>query len=167
MSSAASSSSSAIRRLPLRQALETLRSGEGSRVLPPTVRGVTFRFVAKDSEPGPRDFLRTIAPRLAYSNPSLPIRVDRIRDPRTKSKDPKSPDAGAQAWDDGVPSGEMVVELDGQEPRTISLSKLSASAILQELYTATGLASEEGSKPTPIGAELAEAARTVPPETSG
>jgi hypothetical protein len=56
---------------------------------------------------------------------------------------------------------------DGQEPRTISLSKLSASAILQELYTATGLASEEGSKPTPIGAELAEAARTVPPETSG
>jgi hypothetical protein len=115
----------ALSRLPLRQALSALKSGEGSSPLPTAVRSLKLRHVARNSPPGPREFARTIAPRIAYANPTLPFAVERIRDPRSRSVDPKSPDAGA-SWDAGkgeggeggevkgargVPEGELIVEL--------------------------------------------------------
>ncbi|OCF37784.1 hypothetical protein I316_00008 [Kwoniella heveanensis BCC8398] len=106
MSSAASSS---IRRLPFREAVSSLRQGTEKVTLSSDVAGVTLRFVAKNSEPGPRQFLRNHAPRLAYANPTLPFTIERIRDPRTKSKDPNNPDKGA-VWEGGVmPKPEMVI----------------------------------------------------------
>lgn len=70
-----------------------------------------------------RQFLREHAPALAYANPLLPIVIRRIPDPRSKHKDPNSPDRdavklgrwggvpdGLQLGSGNVPGGEMVVE---------------------------------------------------------
>lgn len=103
-------------RIPLRQAIQALKTGEGSAPLPSAVRSLKLRHVARNAPSGPRDFAKTIAPRIAYANPSLPFTIERIRDPRSKSLDDKSPDAGA-TWDGeavgvkGVPEGELIVEL--------------------------------------------------------
>lgn len=87
----------------------------------PPVRGVSF------TPPPPltlrRQFLRHHAPALAYANPLLPIGIHRIPDPRSKHKDPNSPDReavklgrwggvpdGLQLGKGNVPGGEMVVE---------------------------------------------------------
>lgn len=87
----------------------------------PPVRGVSF------TPPRPltlrRQFLRHHAPALAYANPLLPIGIHRIPDPRSKHKDPNSPDReavklgrwggvpdGLQLGKGNVPGGEMVVE---------------------------------------------------------
>jgi hypothetical protein len=60
-----------------------------------------------------REFLKSYAPRIAYSNPSIPINILRIRDPRSgeKSKDPKDPNKQAE-WTVGEakPTPEMVVD---------------------------------------------------------
>jgi hypothetical protein len=57
------------------------------------------------------EFVRTIAPRLAYANPTLPFQIDRLRDPRSKALDPKSPDAGVGAWEGGMPKASLRVEI--------------------------------------------------------
>jgi len=44
----------ALRRLPLREALTALKTGEGSAPLSPAVKALAFRYVAKNSENGPR-----------------------------------------------------------------------------------------------------------------
>ncbi|WVF72641.1 hypothetical protein IAT40_007459 [Kwoniella sp. CBS 6097] len=136
MSSAASSS---IRRLPFREAVSTLRQGSEQVTLSSDVAGVTLRFVAKNSEAGPRQFLRSHGPRLAYANPTLPINVERIRDPRTKSKDPKNPDKDA-VWKDGVmPKPEMIVSFHGSAPaQTLPLTHLDGDKILAQLISVAG-----------------------------
>ncbi|WVR07389.1 hypothetical protein IAU60_004430 [Kwoniella sp. DSM 27419] len=135
MSSAASKT---IRRLPLREALSELRQSSTGLQISSDVSSVTLRFVAKNAEAGPRQFLRTHAPRLAYANPSLPIHVERIRDPRSKSKDPKSPDAGA-VWKDGVmPKPEMIVAFQGEPAQTLPLSHLDGDKILAQLISVAG-----------------------------
>lgn len=90
----------------------------------PPVRGVSF---TPPLPPRPltvrRQFLRHHAPALAYANPLLPIGIHRIPDPRSKHKDPNSPDReavklgrwggvpdGLQLGKGNVPGGEMVVE---------------------------------------------------------
>ena len=59
-----------------------------------------------------RQFLKEFAPKIAFANPTLPINVERIRDPRSKALNPKSPDAGAGVdWVDGKqPEPEMIVD---------------------------------------------------------
>lgn len=47
------------------------------------------------------DFLRVIAPRIAYANPSLPFAVERIRN------DPRNADSSASA---AVPGPSMTIE---------------------------------------------------------
>ena len=49
-----SSKAQAVRRLPLRQAIDTLRSGEGSSTLRPDVKSLSMRYIQKNSESGPR-----------------------------------------------------------------------------------------------------------------
>lgn len=157
-----SASSSAIRRLPVRQAISSLTSGEGSTSLPSRVKGLRLSFVSKNSPSGPRyvfstpyrlfrevqgrpwdglsrlgvwkqvtqgskliisEFVRTIAPRLAYANPTLPFHIDRLRDPRSKALDKKSPDAGVGAWEGGMPKASLRVEIG----TSFSLSALISS----------------------------------------
>lgn len=57
----------------------------------------------------PSDFIRTIAPRIAYANPHLPFIVERQPDPRAKHKNPNNPDANAQPWTDGQPGPTVVI----------------------------------------------------------
>lgn len=101
-----------------------------------------------------REFIRSIAPRIAYANPTLPFHINRIRDPRSKHLNPKSPDAGAAAWDNGMPPAELIVEIgsslpslthsvkaeviDGGDTQTININALSSSEILKELLKAAG-----------------------------
>jgi large subunit ribosomal protein MRP49 len=107
--------------------------------------------------------VRTIAPRIAYKNPNLPIHVSRFADPRTKSKDPKSRDRLAEPWQDGEqPKPVMVVDFreshrvpgiqradspvqnmliplsDGKPSQTLPLSHLSAETILKQLIAVAG-----------------------------
>jgi hypothetical protein len=128
-----SKSAQAVRRLPLRQAIQTLRSAEGSSTLRPNVKSLTMRFIPKNAESGPRsvllpkrlytdliswyrEFIASIAPRIAYSNPSIPINIHRLRDPRgaEKSKDPKDPNRHSDwALGEAKPTPEMVVDFRG------------------------------------------------------
>ncbi|KAI9637265.1 uncharacterized protein MKK02DRAFT_43189 [Dioszegia hungarica] len=133
-----SASSSAIRRLPVRQAISSLTSGEGSTSLPSRVKGLRLSFVSKNSPSGPREFVRTIAPRLAYANPTLPFHIDRLRDPRSKALDKKSPDAGVGAWEGGMPKASLRVEIEGEDAKSIDINALSPSEILSALYKAAG-----------------------------
>lgn len=86
----------------------------------PPVRAVSFTLPPLTVR---RQFLRQHAPALAYANPLLPIAIHRIPDPRSKHKDPNSPDRdavklgrwggvpdGLQLGSGNVPGGEMVVE---------------------------------------------------------
>ncbi|RZK29224.1 MAG: hypothetical protein EOO61_20930 [Hymenobacter sp.] len=57
--------------------------------------------------------MASIAPRIAYSNPSIPINIHRLRDPRgaEKSKDPKDPNRASDwALGEAKPTPEMVVD---------------------------------------------------------
>ncbi|KAK8854918.1 hypothetical protein IAR55_003657 [Kwoniella newhampshirensis] len=133
-----SSASSSVRRLPLRQALTSLRSGPGPITLSSNVSAIKLRFVAKNAEAGPRQFLRDYAPKLAYANPSLPIQVERIPDPRAKHRDPKSPDAGA-VWENGEqPKPEMIIFFHGSTAQTLPLSHLDGAKILAQLISVAG-----------------------------
>ncbi|WWC93682.1 hypothetical protein V866_000518 [Kwoniella sp. B9012] len=135
MSSAASSS---LRRLPLREAVNTLRTSTDNLVLSNDIRSVTLRFVAKNSEAGPRQFIRTHLPRLSYSNPNLSINVHRIPDPRAKHKNPNSPDKGA-VWENGImPKPEMKIDFDGTPSQTLPLSHLDGDKILAQLISVAG-----------------------------
>ncbi|WVQ99860.1 hypothetical protein IAU59_007003 [Kwoniella sp. CBS 9459] len=159
MSSAASSS---IRRLPFREAVSSLRQGSEKVTLSSDVAGVMLRFVAKNSEAGPRQFLRNHAPRLAYANPTLPFTIERIRDPRTKSKDPNNPDKDA-VWKDGMPKPEMVVSFHGAAPaQTLPLTHLDGDKILAQLISVAGEARMRGIEAPPItsGSGPASAATT-------
>lgn len=57
--------------------------------------------------------MRSIAPRIAYANPSVPFSISPYRDPRSaeKSKDPKDPSRNAD-WKltEEKPQAQMVVE---------------------------------------------------------
>ncbi|WWD18933.1 hypothetical protein CI109_103389 [Kwoniella shandongensis] len=133
-----SSASSSIRRLPFRQALTSLKSGPGAVTLSSNVSAIKLRFVAKNSEAGPRQFLRNYAPKLAYANPSLPIQIERIRDPRSKHRNPKSPDAGA-VWENGEqPKPEMIVSFHGAAAQTLPLTHLDGEKILAQLISVAG-----------------------------
>jgi hypothetical protein len=44
----------ALRRLPLREAIQSLKNGEGSTPFPAGVKSLSFRYLARNSEPGPR-----------------------------------------------------------------------------------------------------------------
>lgn len=123
---------------PVSKTFAALRNVRASLPLSPNVKSLKISFVAKNSAPGPRyvssppspppltvrrQFLRDHAPALAYANPLLPIGIHRIPDPRSKHKDPNSPDRdavrlgrwggvpdGLQLGTGNVPGGEMVVE---------------------------------------------------------
>jgi len=49
-----SKAAQAVRRLPLRQAVETLKAGEGSNTLRPDVKSLSMRYIPKNAESGPR-----------------------------------------------------------------------------------------------------------------
>ncbi|KAL7423482.1 hypothetical protein Q5752_001062 [Cryptotrichosporon argae] len=134
-------SAQAIRRLPLAAAIKAVSSGPGAERLSASVSGLNVRFVAKNSEVGPREFVRTVAPRIAYANPALPIAIDRIPDPRSRSLDPRDPGkaAGAgAAWNDGVPGASMVVHFHDRPARTLPLRHLSAAQIWAQLVGVAG-----------------------------
>lgn len=126
---------------PVSKTFAALRNAPASLPLSPSVKALKISFVAKNAAPGPRyvsprltysftppltlprQFLRQHAPALAYANPLLPIGIHRIPDPRSKHKDPNSPDRdavrlgrwggvpeGLQLGTGNVPGGEMVVE---------------------------------------------------------
>ncbi|KAK4687500.1 large subunit ribosomal protein MRP49, partial [Tremellales sp. Uapishka_1] len=129
----------AIRRLPLRQAVDSLKSGVGAIKLDPSVSALSIRFLAHNTESGPRDFVQTIAPRIAYSNPTLPMHIHRIADRRTKSKNPKGRDSLArdgEQEEDTKPV--MVVDFHQQPTQTLPLAHLSASTILKQLIAVAG-----------------------------
>ncbi|WRT68249.1 uncharacterized protein IL334_005225 [Kwoniella shivajii] len=135
MSSAASSS---LRRLPFREAVTALKTGNEKLQLSKDVKSITLRFVAKNSEAGPRQFVRTHAPRLAYANPNLQITIKRIPDPRSKHKNPKSPDSGAE-WQNGImPKPEMEIGFNGEPTQTLPLSHLDGDKILAQLISVAG-----------------------------
>ncbi|WOO82662.1 uncharacterized protein LOC62_04G006144 [Vanrija pseudolonga] len=134
----------ALRRLPLREAIAALSSGEGATRLSPAVKGLSISFVQKNAEPGPRNFLRTIAPRIAYANPTLPIAITRYKDPRTKSLDPNSPDAGAAPWADGAPGPSLTVSFHERPEQTVPLRHLSADQIWKQVLSVCGEAGDLG-----------------------
>ncbi|WWC63126.1 uncharacterized protein I303_105726 [Kwoniella dejecticola CBS 10117] len=135
---ASSSASTSLRRLPFREALTALRSGGDNLILSSDVRSVTVRFVAKNSEAGPRQFIRTHLPKLSYANPNLRVNISRIPDPRFKSKDPKSPDHGA-VWEGGImPKPEMEIGFAGAPAQTLPLSHLDGDKILAQLIAVAG-----------------------------
>ncbi|KAL1409072.1 hypothetical protein Q8F55_005896 [Vanrija albida] len=131
----------ALRRLPLREAIAALSAGDGATVLSPAVKGISISFVQKNAEPGPREFLRTIAPRIAYANPTLPFAIHRVADPRSKALDPKAPDAGAAPWTDGTPGPSLVVSFHERPEQTVPLRHLSAEQIWKQVLAVAG---EEG-----------------------
>lgn len=79
------------------------------------------------------EFLRTIAPRIAYANPSLPFIVERTKDPRSKSKDPNGPNAGAKQWEEGQPGPSVVV--DFRECRQAAISSRLYTQTSSSIYT--------------------------------
>ncbi|WWC90857.1 uncharacterized protein L201_005794 [Kwoniella dendrophila CBS 6074] len=141
-----------LRRLPFREAVERLRIGSNDLILSNDVKSVTMRFVAKNSEPGPRQFLRNHAPKLSYSNPNLKINIHRIPDPRSKHKNPNSPDKDA-IWENGImPKPEMEIGFVGAPSQTVPLSHLDGDKILAQLISVAGeerVKSLEGPSSTP------------------
>ncbi|KAL0249717.1 hypothetical protein I308_103018 [Cryptococcus tetragattii IND107] len=131
---------------PVSKTFAALRNAPASLPLSPSVKALKISFVAKNASPGPRQFLRQHAPALAYANPLLPIAIHRIPDPRSKHKDPNSPDRdavklgrwggvpdGLQLGSGNVPGGEMVVEFHNAPAQTLPLAHLSGQQILDQL----------------------------------
>lgn len=106
-----------------------------------------------------RDFLRTIAPRIAYANPTLPIAINRYKDPRSKSLDPKSPHAGAAPWTDGAPGASLTVSFHERPEQVVPLRHLSADQIWKQVLAVCG---EDGG--VGIEAPKEEAKGEVTPE---
>ncbi|EIW67360.1 hypothetical protein M231_02498 [Tremella mesenterica] len=125
----------ALNRLPFQTAVSALKRGEGSSQLPSVVKGIKMKFVARNSPSGPREFIKTYAPRIAYANPSISMSFERIPDPRSKSKDPKDKNKSADIslWENGQPEPELFVEYFDFPARTIKLGKMSGNEIFNRL----------------------------------
>ncbi|TYJ52771.1 hypothetical protein B9479_006622 [Cryptococcus floricola] len=141
-----------LNRLPLKQAAASLRENSANVTLSPSVSALSMRFVAKNSEAGPRQFLRQYAPSLAYANPSLPILVHRIPDPRSKHKNPENPDKeametglfGGKGGSKEMPKPEMIIEFHDGPKQVLPLSHLDGEKILGQLLSVAGEARHAG-----------------------
>ncbi|GHJ89794.1 hypothetical protein NliqN6_6196 [Naganishia liquefaciens] len=79
-----------LRRAPLAQAVQSLQNGTGANtVLPDTVRAISLTYTYRRAGKHVDEFIKKIAPRLAYVNPSVEFTISHRPTPSTKAKDPE------------------------------------------------------------------------------
>ncbi|WWC71723.1 uncharacterized protein I206_105681 [Kwoniella pini CBS 10737] len=137
---ASSIASTSLRRLPFKEAINLLRNGNDNLILSNDIKSITIKFIAKNSESGPRQFLKNHLPKISYINPKIEIKINRLPDPRSKSKDPKLIKINKEInWENGImPKPEMEIGFVGAPSQTVPLSHLDGDKILAQLISVAG-----------------------------
>ncbi|ORY35410.1 hypothetical protein BCR39DRAFT_5921 [Naematelia encephala] len=147
-----------LRRKSVAETVQILSSGPASIPLPPSITGITFRYVARQSPRGPKEFARHLAPQLAYANPHLHFTVERFLDPREgdttrkghslpeKIKSSRTGIKEGSFEGNEIPPPELHIDL-GSSRRAIDIRDKSALGILDAI-----LAVAEGRQVAPAEA---------------
>ncbi|WVQ82036.1 hypothetical protein IAT38_004164 [Cryptococcus sp. DSM 104549] len=145
-----------LRSLTTRQIVQKLKEGPGATIINSDVSSIAIRYVAKNSAPGPAQFLRNYAPRIAYANPNLPIHIHRIPDPRSGlnilglgehiplEKKEEALEKAKKEWEKGQPQPTMEIAFRNGPVQTLPLAHLNGKRIFAQLISVAGEERPEG-----------------------